>query len=59
MRLEEDTKEYIHINLKQVLITYVNGLEKWTERKMPVGICKEQSFKTDYEKKFYRAYNKD
>lgn len=48
--LDESTKKYIHVTLKQISFSYENDKESRTVKEVPVGLCGEESFKTDYEK---------
>ena len=54
VRLDRDTKRFMHVNLKQITKTYdSNGDERVEVRKVPVGLCPEKVFTTPYHKKFY------
>ena len=47
----------MHVSLKQISFSYdENKKETKNVKKVPVGICSEKFFKTDYEKKFYNQY---
>ena len=55
--LTQQTKRYMHVNINQIIKTYDQlGKETVTVNKVPVGVCPEERFVSDYEKKFYKQY---
>ena len=60
VKLDETTLKYLKVDLKQVTFTYsdVDKTETRSHKSFPVKICPVESYKTDYEKKFYDL-NKD
>ena len=47
----------MHVNIKQITKTYDQaGKENVTVKKVPIGVCPEKVFVSDYQKKFYKQY---
>lgn len=54
MALDQESRKYLHVTLKQISFNYSSGEEVKTVKNAKVGKCEESFFKTDYEKKFYQ-----
>ena len=47
----------MHVNIKQITKSYdKDAKETVTVKRVPIGVCPENVFLSDYQKKFYQQY---
>jgi len=52
--LDDEAKKYINIRVNQITKTYVDGVEKVTNKYFPVKKCSINDFKTEHELNYWK-----